>query len=67
MIRISDYIDGVPTSIKSNVLKLYFEDKKREHFLIPSQLNYWITKKFCIDKEIYQTATEIFNQKTSKK
>jgi len=67
MIRIFGYIDGVPTSIKENVLKLYFEDKKREHILSTSQLNYWITEKICIDKEIYQTVTEIFNQKTFKK
>ncbi|WP_430476882.1 hypothetical protein [Bacillus cereus] len=66
-IQIFGYIDGVPTSINGNVLKLYFEDKKREHILCLSQLNYWITEKFCIDKEKYQTATEIFNQKTSKK
>ncbi len=54
-------------SINGDALKLYFEDKKREHILSLSQLNYWITEKFCIDKKIYQTATEIFNQKTSKK
>lgn len=66
-IQIFGYIDGIPTSINDNILKRYFQGKKREHNLTSSELTYWITEKFCIDKKIYQTATEIFNEKTSKK
>ncbi|MDA1760692.1 arylamine N-acetyltransferase [Bacillus cereus] len=64
-IQIFGYVDSVPTSINGNVLKQYFADKKIEHILSPSELTYWITKKFCIDKEIYERAIEIFNEKSS--
>ncbi|GLV64360.1 hypothetical protein Bmyc01_30300 [Bacillus mycoides] len=66
-IQIFGYIDGVPTSINDNVLKRYFQGKKREHSLTSSELAYWITERFCIDKEMYQAATNIFNETTSKK
>lgn len=64
-IRIFGYIDGIPTSIHDNVLKRYFQGKKSEHILISSELAYWITEKFCIDKEIYEGAVKIFNKKSS--
>ncbi|EJQ51807.1 hypothetical protein A6283_15865 [Bacillus wiedmannii] len=53
-------------SFNDNVLKRYFQGKKSEHSLTTSEIAYWITKRFCIDKEMYQTATTIFNEKTSK-
>lgn len=64
-IRIFGYIDGIPTSINNNVLKRYFQGKKREHIITSSELNYWITERFCVDKEIYERAIEIFNEKSS--
>ncbi|MDR2995216.1 MAG: hypothetical protein LBV11_15610, partial [Bacillus cereus] len=64
-IQIFGYVDSVPTSINGNVLKQYFADEKMEHILSTSELTYWITKKFCIDKEIYERAIEIFNEKSS--
>ncbi|MES9754538.1 hypothetical protein ABWK33_28105 [Bacillus wiedmannii] len=54
-------------SFNDNVLKQYFQGKKSEYSLTSSELAYWITEEFCIDKEMYQTATTIFNEKTSKK
>ncbi|MGD6888050.1 hypothetical protein [Bacillus mobilis] len=54
-------------SFNDNFLKQYFQGKKSEHNLTSSELAYWITEKFCIDKEMYQTATTIFNEKTLKK
>lgn len=36
-----------------------------EHILSPSELTYWITKKFCIDKEIYERAIKISTKKSS--
>lgn len=66
-IQIFGYIDGIPTSINDNVLKRYFQGKKSEHSLTSSELAYWITERFCIDKEMYQTAIKIFNEQTSKK
>ena len=59
------YIDGIPTSINDNVLKRYFQGKKREQIITSSELNYWITERFCVDKEIYERAIEIFNKKSS--
>ncbi|MGN4819069.1 hypothetical protein [Bacillus cereus group sp. MYBK139-2] len=38
--------------------------KKREQSLTSSELNYWITERFCIDKEIYERAIEVFNKKS---
>ena len=64
-IQIFGYIDGIPTSINNNVLKRYFQGKKREHIITSSELNYWITERFCVDKEIYERAIEIFNEKSS--
>lgn len=64
-IQIFGYVDSVPTSINGNVLKQYFADEKMEHILSTSELTYWITKKFCIDKEIYERAIEIFTKKSS--
>ncbi len=63
-IQIFGYIDGIPTSINDNVLKRYFQGKKREHNLTSSELTYWITGRFCVVKKMYQTATRIFNEKT---
>lgn len=60
-IQIFGYIDGIPTSINDNVLKQYFQGKKREQIITSSELNYWITERFCVDKEIYERAIEIFN------
>lgn len=54
-------------SFNDNVLKQYSQGMKSEHSLTSSELAYWITEIFCIDKEMYQTATTIFNEKTSKK
>ena len=61
-IQIFGYIDGIPTSINDNVLKRYFQGKKREQIITSSELNYWITERFCVDKEIYERAIEIFNK-----
>ncbi|KMP29755.1 hypothetical protein TU50_11370 [Bacillus wiedmannii] len=54
-------------SFNDNVLKRYFQGKKSEHSLTSSELAYWITERFCIDRKMCQTATTIFNEKTSKK
>lgn len=62
-IQVSGYINGVPTSINNNTLKQYFHGKKTEVTLNSSELTYWITEKFCIDKEIYEKALKIFNKK----
>ena len=64
-IQIFGYIDGIPTSINNNVLKRYFQGKKREESLTSSELNYWTTERFCVDKEIYERTIEIFNIKSS--
>lgn len=64
-IQIFGYIDGIPTSINDNVLKQYFQGKKREQIITSSELNYWITERFCVAKEIYERAIEIFNEKSS--
>ncbi|PFT61692.1 hypothetical protein COK67_21620 [Bacillus cereus] len=64
-IQIFGYIDGILTSINDNVLKRYFQGKKREQIITSSELNYWITERFCVDKEIYERAIEIFNEKSS--
>ena len=61
-IQIFGYIDSIPTSINDNVLKRYFQGKKREQIITSSELNYWITERFCVDKEIYERAIEIFNK-----
>ncbi len=53
-------------SFNDNVLKQYFQGKKKECILTSSELTYWITGRFCIVKKMYQTATTIFNEKTSK-
>jgi len=66
-IQIFGYIDGIPTSIHDNVLKRYFQGKKSEHILTSSELTYWITERFCIDRKMYQTAINIFSEQTSKK
>ncbi len=66
-IQIFGYIDGIPTSINGNVLKRYFQGKKRERNLTSSELAYWMTERFCIDRKMYQTAITIFNERTSKK
>lgn len=66
-IQIFSYNNDIPTSINDNVLKRYFQGKKSEHSLASSELAYWITERFCIDKEMYQTAIKIFNEQTSKK
>lgn len=64
-IQIFGYIDGIPTSINDNVLKRYFQGKKREQIITSSELNYWITERFCINQEICERAIEIFNEKSS--
>lgn len=38
-------------SIETYIYRI-FQGKKREHNLTSSELTYWITKRFCIDKEI---------------
>ncbi|MEH7435731.1 hypothetical protein V7171_28415, partial [Bacillus thuringiensis] len=48
-IQIFGYIDGIPTSINNNVLKQYSQGKKIEQSLTFSELNYWITERFCIN------------------
>lgn len=63
-IQIFGYIDCIPTSIHDNVLKLYFQGKKRELNVTSSELTYWITERFRIDKEIYTKAFKIFNKKS---
>ena len=62
-IQIFGYIDGIPTSINDNVLKRYFQGKKREHNLTSFELTYWITERFRIDQEIFERAIKIFNEK----
>ena len=64
-IQIFGYIDGIPTSINDNVLKRYFQGKKREHNLTSFELTYWITERFRIDQEIFERAIKIFNEKSS--
>ncbi len=64
-IQIFGYIDGIPTSINDNVLKQYFQGKKKEHNLTSFELTYWITERFRIDQEIFERAIKIFNEKSS--
>lgn len=64
-IQIFSYIDGIPSSINNNVLKQYSQGKKIEQSLTSSELNYWITERFCINQEICERAIEIFNEKSS--
>ncbi|ADU32208.1 arylamine N-acetyltransferase [Evansella cellulosilytica] len=62
-IQIFGYINGVPTSLKKNVLKQHFQTGKTEKVLNKGEVEYWVTKLFGIDKDIYYKALKIYENK----
>lgn len=62
-IQVFGYIDGVPTSLKNNVLKQHFQTGKSEKILNQVEKLHWVTEHFGIDKSLYLKALEIYENK----
>lgn len=62
-IQIFTYHNGVPTSIRNNTLKQYYETEKRETELTDEEMEQFITIDLGIDKNVYQEALRIYHSK----
>lgn len=62
-IQIFAYLDGVPSSLKGNVLKQHFSTHKVERTLTEKDIDYWVTEQFGVDREMYEKALEIYKVK----
>lgn len=61
-IMIFGYIDNIPTSLTNQTVKQYFPGNKVEKELDREEREYWITKRFQMNYELYEKAVHIFNR-----
>ncbi|MEV3325219.1 arylamine N-acetyltransferase [Paenibacillus larvae] len=65
-ILIFGYIGNIPASLTNNTLKQYFPGEKIKKELNTEELEYWITKRFNMNYELYKEAINIFNRRRNK-
>lgn len=59
-VQIFGYIDGVPTSLKNNIVKQHFPSGKVVRELNEEETEEWVINRFGIDKAIYHKALGVY-------